>query len=230
MDNQEYLVLSGSYHIEKFLFGLEHLNAGCGVQGQTVSGNISIDGNVVKCLTRPVFAYLVHTGSVKAGEGDGILFKQSVERGLSAHFNASIAGEFAVDPGIERVNGLSNITSGLTPEVAWGASARVKRPLLLSGRGAHLTYQMHMAYAHCLTGDLKPLVQNFAKYEEFQVNYESYVVFLSSIAFAPAFTVFEGAGVAPLEWDAIQALGLKGVTQGDWQIDLAADKRVSHRY
>ncbi|RWU25325.1 monalysin family beta-barrel pore-forming toxin [Pseudomonas alkylphenolica] len=228
MDSPE--VFKGSYSIEKYLFGSSEPKPGCWVKGQTVVGNMTIAGRVVKCFTRPIYAYLVYCGAAKGSSNDVYIQRQAFSTGFSTHFLSDLAMPFAFPPAVERVNGLSQIVSGVPATTLWAAPGQIFEDIYLDGVEPYAVYQVHMAYVHRPLADSLKMVKADPGIASVFCEAGGQSVLVSSVALVRGFAIQARHAVDPLEWGTIKTRVLDGVAKETWQFDETASQSSSHCY
>ncbi|QXH45922.1 monalysin family beta-barrel pore-forming toxin [Pseudomonas xanthosomatis] len=218
--------LKGSYEIERYLYGEQGVQAGSWVAGQTVIGDIKIDGVVVECFTRPVYAYLSYCARVQKQSSGPYVHSQHYQCGLNRDFLAGLGVPFKVRPGINRVNTLSRIVTDLPADILWGKPVEQARDVYLNDDKAYLVYQVNIAYAHCLV-DGKP---SNAKLGRVFSEVTGQWLLVSSVSTDRLVVVDESQAVEAPGWQAVRQAVLAAGKLGSLEFDQSVAAIPFNRY
>lgn len=209
MNDYAAVKLKGSYEIEQHLYTLSERRFGAWVEGQTVVGNIKVHGETFECFTRPVYAYLAQCEWVQGTVSGGFVHVQKYQCGFSDWFYSDVAGAFEVSAGIDRVNALSGIVTGVSPRKLWAKSSVKTKEISLSGQKHFSVYQMHMVYAHCLVGNSSKKIERSSLLSSVFHAVDDQWVMLSSVGFDRVLAVNAEEATQPQSWNSIKQRLLK---------------------
>ncbi|WDY57040.1 monalysin family beta-barrel pore-forming toxin [Pseudomonas sp. PSKL.D1] len=217
----------GSFEVESHLYGTEgEINPGCWVIGDTVYGDMYLGDQNWGTFSRPVFAYLVHLGLARVPSSVTHTEQVSSVEGYSKSFTSALETEVHLGAGfLGSVLG-GKLTSSMTEGISH--STTKSREIEIVGPGVFHFYQMHMVFAHCLTGAGKFI--DFFKYAQARhvtSRNSTDLCILTSIATSSLITVAARNAVKPLEWEEIQAACLMTaykfpVNNGMWRFNYDA--------
>ncbi|QXH50515.1 monalysin family beta-barrel pore-forming toxin [Pseudomonas fakonensis] len=218
--------LKGSYEIERYLYGEQGVQSGSWVAGQTVVGDINVDGVAVECFTRPVYAYLSYCARVQQQRSGPYVHTQHYQCGLSRDFLAGLGVPFKVRPGINRVNALSRIVTDLTADVLWGMPVEQTRDVYLNDSKAYLVYQVNIAYAHCLLDGKPGNARLGSVFSEMAVQW----LLVSSLSTDRLVVVEERQAVEALGWQSVRQAVLAAKKLGAIEFDQSVADVPFNRY
>lgn len=228
----------GTYEIETYLYGVDgKVNPGCWIFGDTVYGDMYVVNQNWGTYSTPILAYLEYAGMARVPSSVTHTEEVSTVEGYSRSFSSSVEAEVNLGAGF-----LGSVVGGkLTSTTTQGISHSTarSRKIELEGPGIFNFYQMHMVYAHCVTG-----AGNFAdlfKYAKAKTYAKAGrkdkedLCILTSIATSSIITVAAENSVKPLGWNEIQEAALvKGhqfpENSGRWVFNYGAYFTPGNRY
>lgn len=209
MNDYAAVKLKGSYEIEQHLYSLNERSLGAWVDGETVVGNIKVHGETLECFTRPVYAYLAQCEWVQGTVSGSFVHSQQYQCGFSDWFYSEVTGAFEVSAGIDRVNALSGIVTGVSPRKLWAKPSAKSKAVSLSGQSYFSVYQMHMVYAHCLVSKSSKNIERSRALSSVFHAIDDQWVMLSSVGFDRVLAVNAAEAAEPQSWNAVKQKLLK---------------------
>jgi len=226
----------GLYDIEKHLYGGDgKINAGCWIFGDTVYGDMYLGNQNWGTYSTPILAYLEYLGMARVPSSVTHTEEVSIVEGYSYAFTSSMETEVNLGAGF-----LGSVVGGkLTSSTTEGISKSTgrSRKIEIEGPGIYNFYQMHLVYAHCVTG--AGGFADFFKYAKTkQIGGETFredLCILTSMATSSIITVASANSVKPLGWSEIQEAALmKGHNfpgnSGRWIFNYGAYHTPGSRY
>jgi len=228
----------GAYEIESYLYGFDgKVNPGCWLFGDTVYGDMYLVNQNWGAYSTPILAYLEYVGMARVPSSVTHTEEVSTVEGYSRSFSSSVEAEINLGAGFLGSVVGGKLTSTTTEGIS-NSSSRTRK-VEMEGPGIFNFYQMHMVYAHCVTGAGN--FSDFFKYAKTKTYSKAGredredLCILTSIATSSIITVAAENSVKPLGWDEIQEAALmKGHdfpgNGGRWIFNYGAYHTPGNRY
>lgn len=230
-----YALKRGSYELEKYLFAGPSLQRASWVVGKTIYGDVRIDHRPWSTFTRPVFAYLNYVDTFHCPGPADSRVKAMITVGHGEAFSQGMRVDYGVAPAIDRINTLSELSTGFEPSRSWSGTAKVARTIALPPPGHYVAYQLNLVYAHCARSAAGSLASAFAYHQQRLLGTRRDLFYLSEIATSKIVVVPARQAIDALNWDAVQKAVLKdgyraSDNSGQWNIDFSACGRSNQCY
>ncbi|MFF7061098.1 monalysin family beta-barrel pore-forming toxin [Pseudomonas sp. NPDC008258] len=228
----------GTYEIEKYLYGMDgKVNPGCWVFGDTVYGDLFLGNQNWGTYSTPILAYLEYLGMARVPGKVSHTEEVSTVEGYSRSFTSSLETEVSLGAGFLGSAIGGKLTSSSTEGISKTHTRSQK--IEMEGPGIFNFYQMHMVYAHCVTG--AGGFADFFKYAKTKTYSKAGrddredLCIVTSIATSSVITVSAENSIRPLGWDEIQEAALMKGHQfpgnsGRWIFNYGAYHTPGNRY
>lgn len=232
--DSRYPIKRGSYEIDNYLFAGRELQPAAWVEGRTLYGDIQIDHQAWATFSRPVFAYLSFVDTFQCFEQKSRA-EAMVSIGYGTSFRQGLRVDYRVAPAIDRVNTLSELSTGFEPRQAWSMAPAVVRTIPLRGPGKFVAYQLQLVYAHCARSAAGRLASVFHYHQQALKGKQRDLWYLSEIATSKVVVVPAQQAISALGWDAVQRIVLlegyrAADNSGRWSMDFSACARSYQCY
>ena len=195
---------AGSFEIEQYLFS-EGLRPGCWINGETTVADISWAGQNWLTYSCPVFAYLQHVATIRSNVQTEHEREITVSEGFSKSFTESTQATAGFSMNFGPVNVGSELTAMCSVTETISSTHTVKRSLKVKGQGTIMVYQVHLVYAHHVTGagrlyDALRYAKLFQLVDLDDIMVRDDLVLLSSVVCDQLIPVQLEASIKPLTW------------------------------
>lgn len=224
---------SGSYQIDKYLFG-KQVRAACWIKDATEFSQMYHRARWWDMYSVPVAAYVEHVGTVQVPSNGEDERTFEMTRGFTRSFSRTVevSGGLALE--FKNIGVGSDIKFSFQSAQSWNESSTQKHTRKLVGPGVFYAYQVHVVHAHCVPGasEIDYLFQHNKVLpildERGEVMRED-LYYLSSVATDTLVTVLEDDSTDPISWDELQKTVFKHYSarrnEGVWNFDFSVNDR-----